>query len=174
MGWAVPVILLVPVVSMAPPLWSRWSLACREAAYVWPLGSASTYTERHDTHGSGAFGSRRNGARTHNGIDLVAPVGTPVKAAKSGLARRFHQPRGMGRYLEIEHPDRTVTLYGHLSEWLIADGQWVAQGQPIGLVGKSGNARSSQMQSHLHFELRLQGVPLDPLDGYLEGTEVSA
>jgi len=79
----------------------------------------------------------------------------------------------MGTYLEVYHLDGSVALYGHLSRRVVADGQWVSRGQVIGLVGKSGNARSRRIHPHLHFELRLHGVPLDPLDGYLEGTEAS-
>ncbi len=167
---ALPVALLLPMVPAVAPLWDRWQLACQEPTYSWPVGGPSDYTLRKDAYGSGVFGTRRSGARTHNGIDLVAPVGTPVRAAKSGFVRYGRIHNGMGTYLEVHHPDGTTTLYGHLSQVLVAHGRWVAHGQVIGLVGKTGNARSRAIQPHLHFELRVQGVPVDPLAGYLEGT----
>lgn len=166
-----PVAALMPLVPSLTPLWARWQLACREPTFAWPVGRAASYTLRADAYGSGAFGTHRSGGRTHNGIDLAAPIGTPVLAAKSGVARHGRVKNGMGTYLEVHHPDGTVTLYGHLAARLAADGQWVPRGQPIGRVGKTGNARSRQIQPHLHFELRLRGVPLDSLDGYLDGTQ---
>jgi len=169
-AWLLPAALLVPVVT---PLWGRWQLACREPTFTWPIGGLSDYVLRADAYGSGAFGSRRRGGGSHNGIDVAAPIGTQVRAAKSGTARHGRQRDGMGTYLEVHHHDGSVALYGHLSRMVVADGQWVSRGQVIGLVGKSGNARPRRIHPHLHFELRLRGVPLDPLDGYLDGTEVS-
>ena len=188
-GWSVgvgpwAVLLLLPalaVVPLAPALtaasrpagrlWARWQRACQEPQWAWPVGGPSAYVLRHDRYGSGAFGSPRSGGRTHHGIDLAAPVGTPVRAAQSGIACVGRVHNGMGTYLEIHHAHGYVTLYGHLSERVVADGRWVSRGQVIGLVGKSGNARARPIRPHLHFELRLQGIPLDPMDGYLDGTE---
>lgn len=170
----VPLVVLAPLASTAAPFWARWQLACQEPTFAWPVGRRTAYALRADAHGSGAFGARRGGGRTHNGIDLAASVGTPVAAAKSGVARVGRVHNGMGTYLEVHHPDGSVALYGHLASMAVADGQRVRRGQPIGTVGKSGNARSRQIQPHLHFELRLHGVPVDPLDGYLDGTEPAA
>ncbi|MBI4314012.1 MAG: M23 family metallopeptidase [Candidatus Omnitrophica bacterium] len=170
---AFPLLLLVPAAPAVTPLWHRWRLACREDSYAWPVGGFSNYALRADLFGSGLFGTRRSGGRTHNGIDLAAPVGTPVNAARSGTVRRGRKHNGMGTYLEVRHPDGSVTMYGHLSEILASDGQWIERGRPIGRVGKTGNARRRAIQPHLHFEIRLGGVPCDPLDGYLEGTSVS-
>lgn len=166
-----PGLAVIPLASAAAaPLWDRWRQACREPAFAWPLGDPAHYALRHDVYGEGAFGSHRRGGRSHNGIDLAAPVGAPVAAAKSGVVRYGRKHDGMGHYLEVHHPDGCTTLYGHLSKILVADGQLVRRGQPIGLVGKSGNARFRAIQPHLHFEIRLRGVPVDPLDGYLDGT----
>ena len=97
---ALPVLLVVPVAATAVPLWDRWQLACEEPAFAWPvdvasggrttrLGSVAGPTERvirHDMYGSGLFGSHRSGGRSHNGIDLAAPIGAPGRAAKSRVA----------------------------------------------------------------------------------------
>lgn len=166
-----PLLLVVPALAGVSPLWAQWQLACREPSFAWPVTGPAGYTLRADRYGSGEFGSRRNGGRAHNGIDLAATVGTPVRAAKSGVVRYGRIRNGMGTYLEVHHTRGVTTLYGHLSRILVRDGQQVRRGQPIGLIGKSGNARFRAIQPHLHFELRLHGVPVDPLDGYLEGTE---
>ena len=166
-----PIVLVVPAVAGVAPLWAQWQLACQEPSFAWPVAGPSDYTLRADRYGSGEFGSRRNGGRAHNGIDLAAPVGTPVHAARSGVVRYGRIHNGMGTYLEVHHAHGVATLYGHLSRITVRDGQPVRRGQPIGLVGKSGNARFRSIQPHLHFELRLQGVPVDPLDGYLDGTQ---
>lgn len=167
---ALPLLLLIPALSALGPLWDRWHACGQPSTLCWPVGDAGSRALRHDAHGSGVFGSRRRGARIHNGIDLVASVGTPVRAAQSGQVRDGRQRNGLGTYLEVHHAKGYVTVYGHLSRVLVADGQGVQRGEVIGLVGKSGNARARAIQPHLHFELRLQGVPLDPLDGDLEGT----
>ena len=117
---------------------------------------------RNDAYGDGAFGSKRRGGRTHSGIDIKAPVGAPVCAAKSGIAFCGNVPTGYGKYVMIYHPDRTVTMYSHLSDWRVRSTQKVRKGTEIGLVGKTGNARNNNMEAHLHFEIRDGATPQDP------------
>ncbi len=170
-AWIWPLVLVLPVVPFANSFWLRWQAACTDPTLAWPVGAVSNYTIRDDTAGSGHFGHSRNGPRTHNGIDLAARIGTEVHAAGSGTAILKHEPRGMGRYIELYHADGLVSVYGHLHKQLVKDGAWVNRGEVIGQVGKSGNAGSSRMQPHIHYELRLSGVPVDPMGGYLEGTD---
>ena len=117
---------------------------------------------RNDAVGEGDFGSKRRNGRSHSGIDIQAPVGTPVRASKSGLAFCLNVPTGYGRYILIYHPDGMLTLYGHLSEWAISPVQYVKRGDLIGYVGKTGNAASKSIEPHLHFEIRKNNVPQDP------------
>jgi len=117
---------------------------------------------RNDTRGDGDFGTKRNGNRNHEGIDLFAPVGTPVRAAKGGIAFAGDYPKGMGLFVKIKHKNGMLTVYGHLSKIYIKPIQRVRQGQIIGEVGKTGNARYREILPHLHFEIRRYGVPLDP------------
>lgn len=117
---------------------------------------------RNDAGGDGDFGTKRRGGRTHSGIDIQAPIGTPVRASKSGLAFCLNVPTGYGKYVLIYHPDGMLTLYGHLSEWRIESATKVKQGQVIGLVGKTGNASSKFIEPHLHFEIRRDNLPQDP------------
>jgi murein DD-endopeptidase MepM/ murein hydrolase activator NlpD len=95
----------------------------------------------------------------HSGIDLAAPAGTPVVAATAGIARVGHQREGYGLYVLLIHDPRVSTLYGHLLRTDLKTGDSVLAGSRIGAVGSSGNSSGP----HLHFELRLNGAPVDPL-----------
>jgi murein DD-endopeptidase MepM/ murein hydrolase activator NlpD len=118
---------------------------------------------RSDSMGDGVFASPRNGGRLHQGIDLLAPLGSPVFAARSGVVAAATSSKGMGNFVIIQHPGSIVTIYGHLQDIYAEKNALVRQGELIGSVGKTGNANYRNMQPHLHFELRKNGVPQDPL-----------
>lgn len=122
---------------------------------------------RSDNRGNGFFGAERNGRRIHQGLDLFAEIGTLVSASRSGRIAAAAQNNGIGKFVIIKHPDSVVTIYGHLSETFVKKNQFVRQGEIIGSVGKTGNANLRDIQPHLHFEVRENGVPQDPL-GYLQ------
>ncbi len=133
-----------------------------------PLSCVHSVSVRVDTRGNGFFASPRNGSRQHRGVDLAAPIGTPVYAARSGVVTvARNEEKGMGNYVVISHLGQMTTLYGHLSRITVRAGQYVRQGDRIGLVGKTGNANSPAMTPHLHFEVKQNGVPQDPLS-YLQ------
>jgi murein DD-endopeptidase MepM/ murein hydrolase activator NlpD len=95
----------------------------------------------------------------HTGMDLVEPFGSPIYAADDGLVALVgSSSSGYGNYIVIAHSGGLDTLYGHLSAALVAVGQTVAQGQPVGLEGSTGNSTGA----HLHFELRINQKPVDP------------
>ncbi|MBN2553527.1 MAG: M23 family metallopeptidase [Spirochaetales bacterium] len=94
----------------------------------------------------------------HNGIDLAAPVGTPVFASGAGRVLLAGQRIISGNSVVIEHLPGVLTLYYHLEEIAVQEGQRVFQGQQIGTVGMSGLATGP----HLHWELRVGGVAVDP------------
>ncbi|MGH7777127.1 MAG: murein hydrolase activator EnvC family protein [Candidatus Dormibacterales bacterium] len=95
----------------------------------------------------------------HTGIDIAAPMGTPVLAADDGVVVLVGSSQfGYGNYVILAHAGGLVTLYGHLEQALVKVGQAVRQGQPIGLEGMTGNATGP----HVHFELRIGGQPVDP------------
>ncbi len=127
---------------------------------------------RHDSHGQGDFAAPRRGRRVHQGIDILAEINTPVQAVKSGRAYTRIQPRGLGKYIEIIHSDGLVSIYAHLSNFNILSGQKVRQGQIIGFVGRTGNAQYRDIRTHLHFEIRKNGRPVDPLNGYLKPVKI--
>lgn len=134
-----------------------------EPRYSCPLKTPDNKVRvRCDTYGSGEFGARRSNGRTHDGIDLVAPIGTKVYAAKSGLAFCGNVPTGYGKYVMIYHPDGTQTIYGHLSNFAIPSIKKVRRGEIIGYSGNTGNAKNRLINPHLHFEIRKRGFVLDP------------
>lgn len=106
---------------------------------------------------SSEFGPR-NG-KLHGGIDLAAPTGTPVMAAKAGTVTVSRTDNtGYGSWIGIKHDDGTETRYGHLSARDVQEGQRVNGGQVIGKVGSTGNSTGP----HLHFEVRQNGNPINP------------
>jgi murein DD-endopeptidase MepM/ murein hydrolase activator NlpD len=98
--------------------------------------------------------------RLHAGIDMAAPQGTPVYAAESGVVTVAQSWSGYGNCIIIDHGGGLMTLYGHLKPGgiLVEKGQEVKKGEKIGLVGMTGTATGY----HLHFEVRLNGEPVDP------------
>ncbi|MGY0235234.1 peptidoglycan DD-metalloendopeptidase family protein [Longispora urticae] len=95
----------------------------------------------------------------HAGLDMAAPVGTPVLAAAPGRVLRAGWADGYGYYTCLDHPDRAIwTCYAHQSVILVRPGEQVHAGQPIGLAGSTGASTGP----HVHFEVRRGGSPVDP------------
>ena len=97
----------------------------------------------------------------HEGVDLVAPSGTPVHAAGDGIVLGAEPRGGYGNWIEIEHEDGLSTVYGHLVSYApgIEAGVRVGRGDVIGYVGTTGRTTGP----HVHFELRADGRPVDPM-----------
>ncbi len=106
----------------------------------------------------GRFGKK--GKEPHDGIDLAAPAGSPVKTAKDGTVLYAGEQRGYGNIVIVEHSNRLITLYAHNRDLRVRTGQRVLPGQIIATVGESGKTSGP----HLHFEVRLDGKPVDPLE----------
>lgn len=133
--------------------------------FLCPIEYRGDIVVRCDSRGNGFFAASRNGRMIHRGIDLFSAIGTPVFAARSGIATVAREEKmGMGKYVVIKHAQNITTLYGHLSDIYVSRGQFVRQGELIGRVGKTGNARSPAIQPHLHFEVREKGIHQDPLE----------
>ena len=98
----------------------------------------------------------------HSGLDLAAPSGTPVQAAAPGYVAFAKTGRLYGNYVMIINGNGIATLYAHLSRIDVKTDEFVGRGDVIGLVGSTGFSTGP----HLHFEVRLDGIPVDPL-GYL-------
>ncbi len=114
------------------------------------------------------FGWRRHPLglrwRHHAGIDLDGVPGDPVWAASEGTVLVVAEVPTYGRFVELDHGFGVSTLYAHLDEALVKVGQRVERGRPIGRLGNTGRSTGP----HLHFEVRLDGHAVDPLD-YLPG-----
>ena len=100
--------------------------------------------------------------RMHNGIDMSGAMGEPIYAAGPGEVVVAGPRGGYGNAVVIDHGGRIATLYAHQSQMAVSVGQVVQQGEVVGFVGSTGFSTGP----HLHFEVRLNGVPVDPL-GYL-------
>ncbi len=125
------------------------------------IGKLMVFPARGDL--SSRFGWRQNpftGLREHhNGLDIGAPIGTPVVAAMAGRVAAVGISPVYGRYVILAHSGGLQTLYGHLSRALVSRGVSVSQGQQIGEVGNTGYSTGS----HLHFTVFRNGAPVDPL-----------
>ena len=117
---------------------------------------------REDAKGDGRFLSPRSGHRRHRGIDLVAPLNSPVRAIRSGAVVQVGVHRGLGRFVELEHRHHLHSLYAHLSTVTVQPGRRVRQGDIIGTVGKTGNARHAWITPHVHLEVLKDGEPVNP------------
>lgn len=137
----------------APP---KAALVRALEALVWPLATdgpgllRSRYGDR--VHPNG--GDRR----FHGGLDLRAREGTPVYAAADGVVSTSGTSGAYGTMVIVDHPGGLQTLYAHHQRNLVEAGDPVRRGQPIALVGHSGNATGD----HLHFEVRWNGGTVDP------------
>jgi murein DD-endopeptidase MepM/ murein hydrolase activator NlpD len=119
---------------------------------VWPLPSQYRTL-------SSPFCERRSWESCHPGIDIPAPVGTPIVAADAGTVILAGPSGGYGNYTCIQHTKSLSTCYAHQSRQMVRPGDDVKRGQVIGLVGCTGLC----FGSHLHFETRNNGQVFDPM-----------
>ncbi len=96
--------------------------------------------------------------RMHNGLDIGAPMGATITASAPGKVIYSGWEGGYGNTIIIDHGGNASTLYGHCSQLFVSEGQDVQRGQAIGAVGSTGIATGP----HLHFEIRINGVAVDP------------
>lgn len=129
-----------------------------EGRWVWPVEGYHRVTS--------GYGERtlEGDQEMHYGLDIAAPTGTPVLAARSGrvLESRNDAERGWGWTVVLEHPDGWITRYAHLSVNLVKAGQLVRAGQTVGRVGSTGRSTGA----HLHYGTYLRWNPKDPMALY--------
>jgi murein DD-endopeptidase MepM/ murein hydrolase activator NlpD len=147
---APPSVAATPVPAPAPapsePLSDRPAIAADEL--IWPVRGKL----------ASKFGTRR-GRGVHEGIDILAKQGTPVRAAAAGRVRLSGWMRGYGNLIILEHERGLETRYAHLHRSHVRKGDRVERGRVIGEVGRTGNATTS----HLHFEVRERTHAKNPL-----------
>jgi murein DD-endopeptidase MepM/ murein hydrolase activator NlpD len=116
----------------------------------------------HDAQLTSGFGMRRdpfNGAWAwHQGLDLCADTGTPIQAAGAGRVVRAGYHGDFGQVVELDHGNGLLTLYAHTSRTVVEVGDWVDRGDTVAFVGMTGRASAP----HLHYEVHVNGAPVDP------------
>jgi murein DD-endopeptidase MepM/ murein hydrolase activator NlpD len=143
---------------LTPAFAGDWTLLA-DAPSIWPVEGrvGSSFGQREDPfNGEGKF---------HTGIDITAAWGTPVRAAGDGVVSGAAMGAGYGREVVLDHSHDVLTVYGHLSSVAVVPGQHVVRGQVIGYVGQTGRATGP----HLHYEVRVHNVPVNP-HKYLRST----
>jgi len=133
---------------------------------------------------SSGFGMRndpKSGERKmHKGVDYATPVGTPIYAIADGTVKRkvnsndMTYKTGYGKYIKLYHSKvgnakSVESRYAHLDDWSVPDGSVVKKGQLIGLAGNTGKSTGP----HLHFEIRVDGIPVDPVAYLASGNAVA-
>lgn len=112
---------------------------------------------------SSGFGSRaaplRGASTNHKGVDLAAPIGTPIYATADGIVSRAEWANGYGKLIELNHGNQIQTRYGHLSAMNVTPNQRVRKGDIIGFMGSTGRSTGS----HLHYEVRVAGQAVNPV-----------
>ena len=124
---------------------------------VWPVALAA---KQYLSSGYGMRADPFNGRPTfHGGIDIAAPVGTPVVATSDATVMEVEQDRGYGKYITLQHSNGMLSRYGHLSLQSVSPGQQVRAGETIGAVGMTGRATGA----HLDYRVSKDGMKFDPL-----------
>ena len=142
-----PVAIITPVEPAPEPPTVTQPLEPDQERFIWPVSG---------TINSG-FGPR--GSSFHDGIDIAAPQGTPIRAVERGEVIYADQLRGYGNIIIIRHADGLVSVYAHNESNLVRQGQTVARGETIARVGSTGRVSGP----HLHFEIRKNNTTQDPL-----------
>lgn len=142
-------------------------LTYTETDYAWPIDSV--HWSNPGVVITCKYGWRinplTNKNEMHNGLDIAAPKGTPIQAAKSGTVTRSENSGGWGNVIVITHGDGTSTLYAHCDKLLVSKGATVMQGQVIAKVGCSGQSTGN----HLHFTIYKNNTTVNPVDYLSEG-----
>ena len=138
-----------------------------QSGFLWPLaGNINVLSSLYGSRPDPFTGKPDN----HTGIDIPASRGTPIYASKSGVVITSVYGTGSawsyGNYVVVSHSDGTSTLYAHMSSRAVSQGQTVKQGDVVGYVGTTGNSTGN----HLHFEIRVNGSRVDPLNYFKDLT----
>jgi murein DD-endopeptidase MepM/ murein hydrolase activator NlpD len=131
-------------------------IAVNKIPYAAPLHDLFRFTS--------GFGPRHG--RLHAGVDLAAPRGTPIYASAEGVVKAAERESGYGNVVRIQHAFGLETVYAHMSKIRVRPGQTVSRGVQIGDMGSTGRSTGS----HLHYEVRVNGKPVNPMT-YLEAAK---
>lgn len=157
-------ILAIFMLSLGLPSANQYINALPGGAYVYPIMSARL---------SSKIGKRKHPiykvSKHHKGIDLAAPMNSPIRAIAEGTVVFADRYKGYGNLVVIDHGDGLTSHYGHCHEINVAPLEHIAAGQIVATVGKTGNVTGP----HLHLEIRKEGKAVDP-QNYLPSLTVKA
>lgn len=139
--------LFIPVSTENLDSYEKIEISFTNTKFIWPVWGRIT----------SGFGLRHK--RFHKGLDIAAPLGTKVIAADNGIVKFSGRVKKYGYVVILQHSDYFETRYAHLSKILVNNGDKVQKGEIIGFIGKTGRATGY----HLHFEIRIDNEPVDPL-----------
>ncbi len=137
---------------------NMYRIAAQKSPFVLPLKSAFRFTS--------GFG--RRWGRLHAGLDLAGSMGSPVYVTADGVVTHAGWESGYGNMVEVQHEFGLATRYGHLSAVKVSLGERVSRGDRIGDMGNTGNSTGT----HLHYEVRVGGNPVNPMTFIKAGTNV--
>lgn len=141
-----------------------YRIAAEQLPLAMPVRASFRYTSQ--------FGGRNDpisgGRRLHAGVDMAAPTGTPLYAAGDGVVTFAGRQSAYGLLVKIQHPFGIETRYAHMSRISVSEGQRVSRGDRIGDMGSTGRVTGS----HLHYEVRQNGDPIDPMTFITAGRDV--
>lgn len=151
-------VLLASALLVAPPI--TVGLSSTRARYEtgpsvprhWPLDERGYLTR-------GQIGADSTPAEAHPGIDVAVPVGALVRGAGGGVVLQVGEDHEYGQFVLVQHPNGYQSMYGHLSRVIVGQGVRVRAGDVLGRTGNTGRSSAP----HLHFEIRHNGVSIDPL-----------
>lgn len=130
-------------------LWEKRKGLSSETEYMSPVSVGYV---------SSRYGWRSIFRRVHYGLDIAVPVGTPILASKDGIVTYSGYGGNYGILVTLHHDDGSETRYGHCSSVVVAEGDIISQGEVIAFSGNTGRSTGP----HLHFEIRINGSPVDP------------
>ena len=142
-------------------------LAKKKEKMLASIPAIQPVSNEHLTRMASGYGWRNDpftkARKFHKGMDFTAPQGTPIYAAGDGVVLRADgRATGYGRHVRIDHGFGYVTLYGHMTQFVVKRKQKVKRGDLIGYVGSTGRSKAP----HLHYEVRKNGRPINPINFY--------
>ncbi len=147
-------------------LFAKWEALDKSGPNGTPTAPTVSIPSRMPLEGSkltSDYGMRRHpvlgGRRSHKGVDLAAPTGTPVYATADGMVGRADWFSSYGLFVRIEHGADLETRYAHMSRLAVSAGERVKKGDIIGYVGSTGRSTGP----HLHYEVRIDGMAVNPI-----------